>query len=124
MQFTKRFRFLVVVTITVMLSHLPNVAFAEVALTQNQMVSTSVLVDELSREQTEQKVISYLNKDDVKQKLMDNGISADEANSRIASLSNQELQKLSQQIDQAQYGGDILYAILIVVLIIFLLQRI
>lgn len=107
-----------------MMSNLPNVAFAEVTLSQNQMVSTSVLVDDFNRELTQEKIISYLNKDDVKQKLMDNGVSASEANSRIASLSNQELQKLSQQIDQAQYGGDILVTVLLIVLIIFLIQRI
>lgn len=106
-----------------MLSHLPSVAFAEAALHQHQMISTSALVEEFDREQTQKKIISYLSKDDVTQKLVDSGISANEASARIASLSNLELQQLSTQLDQAQYGGDVLFTVLIVILIIFLIQR-
>ena len=119
-----KYRNVIIAVLSLCLSHLPNVAFAEVAINQaNQMVPTSVVVEDYNRQQVEAKVLNFLNKDDVQKKLVSQGLSADEAKSRIASLSNQELQSLSKQIDQAQYGGDILVAILLVVLIIFLIKR-
>lgn len=115
----------IIAVLTLCLSHLPNVAFAEVAMNNTQqMVPTSVVVEEFNRQQTEAKVLNFINKDEVQTKLVSQGLSADEAKLRVASLSNQELQTLATQIDQAQYGGDILVAILLVVLIIFLVKRI
>ncbi|MEQ1723499.1 MAG: PA2779 family protein, partial [Pseudobdellovibrio sp.] len=105
--FTKRFKLQVIAILSIMLSHIPHIALAEAVVADNQMVSTIVLVDNFSREKAQEKVISYLSKGEVQQKLIENGISPDEAASRVASLSNLELQKLSTQIDQAQYGGDI-----------------
>lgn len=119
-----KYRNIVIAVLTICLSHLPNVAFAEVAMDHaQQMVPTSVVVEEFNRQQTEEKVLNFLNKDEVQKKLVAQGLNADEAKLRVASLSNQELQSLSKQIDQAQYGGDILVAILLVVLIIFLIKR-
>lgn len=115
----------IIAVLTLCLSHLPNVAFAEVAMNNTQqMVPTSVVVEEFNRQQTEAKVLNFINKDEVQTKLVSQGLSADEAKLRVASLSNQELQTLATQIDQAQYGGDILVAILLVILIIFLVKRI
>ena len=119
-----KYRNVIIAVLSLCLSHLPNVAFAEVAMNEaTQMVPTSVVVEEFNRQQTETKVLNFINKDDVQKKLVSQGLNADEANMRVASLSNQELQSLSTQIDQAQYGGDILVAILLVVLIIFLVKR-
>ena len=119
-----KYRNVIIAVLSLCLSHLPNVAFAEAAMNQTtQMVPTSVVVEEFNRQQTEAKVLNFINKDDVQKKLVSQGLNADEAKSRVASLSNQELQNLSIQIDQAQYGGDILVAILLVVLIIFLVKR-
>ncbi len=119
-----KYRNVIIAVLSLCLSHLPNVAFAEVAMNEaTQMVPTSVVVEEFNRQQTETKVLNFINKDDVQKKLVSQGLNADEAKMRVASLSNQELQSLSTQIDQAQYGGDILVAILLVVLIIFLVKR-
>lgn len=119
-----KYRNVIIAVLSLCISHLPNVAFAEVAMNEaTQMVPTSVVVEEFNRQQTETKVLNFLNKDDVQKKLVSQGLNADEAKMRVASLSNQELQSLSTQIDQAQYGGDILVAILLVVLIIFLVKR-
>jgi hypothetical protein len=122
MRFSASTKFFIITVLTVMLSHVPNVAAAEIA--SNQMVPTEAVVADLSRAQTEAKVLNYLSKSEVQQKLIENGVSPDEASARLASLSDQELKNLSVQIDKAQYGGDILFAILIVVLIIYLIKRI
>ena len=95
-----------------------------VALAETQMIATSVVVTELTRAQTEQKIQSFLQRQDVQKELTKQGVSSAEVSKRLASLSDNELRQLSGQMDQARYGGDILIAILIVVLIIFLIKRI
>lgn len=103
---------------SIILTNLPAVAVSEA------MIPTSVVVQELTRAQAEQKINDFLSRSDVRDALMKQGLSADEASQRLASLNEQELRQLSSQMDQAKYGGDILVAILLVVLIIFLIKRI
>ena len=103
---------------SIWLSNIPTVALAQT------MIPTTVVVTELNREQTQAKINDFLSRSDVRNELMKRGVSADEVTQRLASLNEQELRQLSSQMDQAQYGGDILIAILIVVLIIFLIKRI
>lgn len=88
------------------------------------MIATTSVVADLSREQAQQKIENYLDRADVQQVLLDQGVSADEVKSRLASLSQEEMKQLTGQIEQARAGGDILWTILIVVLIIFLIKRI
>ena len=104
--------------LSLIMTHLPAVAMAE------GMISTSAAVADLNRAQAIERLQGYLTRQDVRTALEKQGISASEASQRIASLSDQELNQFSKQIDQAQYGGDILFAILIIVLIIFLIRRI
>lgn len=104
---------------SVILTNLPAVTMAETL-----MIPTTTVVAELTRAQTEAKINDFLNRTDVRNELMKRGLSSDEVTQRLASLNEQELRQLSSQMDQAQYGGDILFAILIVVLIIFLIKRI
>lgn len=101
-----------------MMTNLPHIAAAE-----SQMLPTTELVTQINRAQAEDKVENYLKMDEVKKALAARGISPTEMSARLASLSDQELRQLSDQLDQARYGGDILIAILVVVLIIFLIKR-
>lgn len=123
MQSTNRFRFVTGCVLSLSLSHLPQVAFAE-TVTQNKMISTTDVLEQFNRKAAQEKVANFLSQQDVQKKLVEQGLSADEAAQRIASLSDVELQNLSSQIDKAQYGGDILFTILIVILIIYLVKRI
>ena len=112
-------------TMAVVMSNVPNVVMAESAVAaQNQMISTSAVLEELSRTEAEQNVRDYLQRSEVQAELVKRGVSADEAASRLASLSEREIKQLSTQVQQAQAGGDILLAILLIVLIIFLVKRI
>ena len=125
MFFTKKIKLTITIVLTTLMSHLPNVVMAEeMAAQKGEMIATSVVVNDFNRQRMETEVLNYLNKDEVRQKLIANGISPDEATARLASLSNQELQDMSKQVQQARYGGDILFTILVVVLIIFLIKRI
>lgn len=114
------------VTISVLslsLSHLPQVVFAETIQANNKMISTSEVLLKFDRKMAEEKLTSLLNHQEIEKKLVAQGISVAEAKSRIASLSDIELQNLSQQIEKAQYGGDILVTVLLIVLIIYLVKR-
>lgn len=123
MQFNNRVRFFTVGVLSLSLSHVPQVAVAE-TVQANKMISTTDVLAQFDRKSTEAKVASYLSQEQIEQKLVEQGVSSNEAKARIASLSDAELQNLSQQIDKAQYGGDILVTVLLIVLIIFLVKRI
>lgn len=123
MQPINRFRFFTVGILSLSLSHLPQVVFAE-TIQAHKMISTFEVLEKFDRKIAQGKVAAYLNQQQIEQKLTDQGISVAEAKARISSLSDIELQNLSQQIDKAEYGGDILVTILLVVLIIYLVKRI
>lgn len=108
-------------TMSLMMSHLPNVAVAEAVPV---LVPTILIANELNREQAENDLRDLLSRDEVKAQLVANGVSPEEATSRIASLSEPELRQLHMQVEEARAGGDILVTILVVVLIIFLIKRI
>lgn len=120
-----RCRFLTIGVLSLALSHLPNVVLAETLQAQShKMVSTTEMLESFDRKLAQEKVVNYLSQNDVEQKLVAQGVSVAEAKARVASLSDQELQNLSQQVDKAQYGGDILITVLLIVLIIYLVKRI
>lgn len=121
MRMSKTSRFACSVAMSLILSNVPAVAMAESGRT---MIPTSVAVTELSRAESQRKISDELAKDDLRKALLDRGVSPDEVSTRLASLSDAELRQLAGQIDQARAGGDILFTILIVVLIIFLIKRI
>lgn len=109
-------------TMSAVLTNAPQMAFAEAA-SNLKMVPTTQIVMELSQAEAEARVNDFLKRDDVRQELMARGVSADEAGLRLASLSKTELNNLATQMEQARAGGDILLTILVVILIIFLIQR-
>lgn len=122
MHFSRTTRYLCVGALTFSLSNTPS--FAAATAHDLKLIPTSEVVDQVSREQKEQQVKNFLSRSDVRDQLMKHGVSADEASMRVASLSEQELNQLSHQVEQARAGGNILVAILLVVLIIYLIKRI
>ncbi len=91
------------------------------------MISTVEVVSEMSRAEAQTRVAEVLNRGDVQQQLVKMGISPEEANRRLAGLSDAEARSLASDIDDAQAGGDlggILILVLVVVLIIYLVKRI
>lgn len=91
------------------------------------MITTSEVVKELSRTQGEKTVAKFLDRDDVKKELIALGVNPDDATKRIASLTDEDLNKLSMDIQKVQAGGDVVGVLLIVLLvvgIIYLAKRI
>ncbi|WP_409479788.1 PA2779 family protein [Pseudobdellovibrio sp. HCB154] len=124
MRVKSRCGFFTVAVLSLSLSHLPNVVLAETIQAQKKMISTSEVLENFDRKLAQEKVANFLSQKDVELKLVEQGLSLAEAKARVMSLSDQELQNLSTQVDKAQYGGDILVTILLIVLIIFLIKRI
>lgn len=124
MRVRSRCGFFTVAVLSLSLSHLPNVVLAETIQAKTKMITTTKILEKFDRELAQEKVANYLSQKNVELKLVEQGVSLAEAKARVMSLSDQELQNLSQQVDKAQYGGDILVTILLVVLIIYLVKRI
>ncbi len=113
------------VFLSLLMSQAPS-AFAAGAAESASMIPTESVVDEMNREQLQQKVRDFVAREDVQKELMKNGVSKSDAEMRLASLSDYEMKQLSQQIDQAQAGGvtGLLWVVVLVLLIIFLAKRV
>lgn len=92
------------------------------------MISTGQAVSRLSHDAERKKIAEFVNRSDVKTQLIKYGVNPAEASMRLASLSDKEVKNLSAQIDSSTAGGDpivgVLSLVLIILLIIFLAQRI
>ncbi len=123
---TKSFRIFWSMLMALLMTHIPHLAWADAAA--NEMVPTSVVVDQLSREQARAKIISHINRVEVRTELAKQGIAPEEVTQRLASLSDLEMKRMATQMDQAMYGGEpviyILLVVLLVVLIIYLVKRV
>jgi hypothetical protein len=123
MKIPMKLKLFCIYTLSALMTHIPDVALAETAAARS-MIPTSAVVSDLNAADAKANVDHLLKRDDVRQQLMANGISADEAATRLAALSPAEMKNLSSQLDQARAGGDILITILVIILIVFLVQRI
>lgn len=124
MKMSKSARWGCSVFMATLMSQAPAVAATEAQPVSGGMISTHAVVTDMTRAQAEQKVRDYLSRDEVRSLMLKQGVSSEEATARLASLSETELRQLAGQIEEARYGGDILVTVLLVVLIIFLVQRI
>ncbi len=128
MNLSQRTRVVVSVAMSVLLTNIPYLAWADsLENVPQQMITTSAVVEQMNRQQTEQKVQDFLARTEVRNEFVKRGVSPDEVSMRIASLSDRELKQLATQMDQARFGGDvigILIVVLLVVLIIYLAKRI
>lgn len=122
MRISKPARILVSIAMSVVVSNAPAVASSAAA--DSGMIPTSTVVAQLSRAEAEAKVRDVLDQDSIRAALEKNGISSAEASKRLAAMSDADLRRLAGDIEQARAGGDILVAILLVVLIIYFAKRI
>ncbi|MEK7355636.1 MAG: PA2779 family protein [Bdellovibrionota bacterium] len=118
-------QFALVMLLSVLMARIPEAVAAETI--SSGMISTSDFVESLSRTELESKIRSHLDRDELQREFAKYGITADEIKSRLATLSNAELNRLAEQMDQTRYGGDvvgILLVVLIVLMIIYFAKRI
>jgi hypothetical protein len=89
------------------------------------MVTTEQLVGADAgqvREARVAQVQGFLARADVKQQLEAWGVAPDQADARVAKLSDSELQQLAMNIDQQPAGGDVLIILGVVFLILIVLE--
>lgn len=73
-----------------------------------QMVGTEVVVDHAAAEQGRAKILSLVNRDEVRAQLEARGVSMEQAKARVDALTDEEALQVAAQIDQLPAGGDIL----------------
>src|SRR6056297_2573395 len=73
---------------------------------QAGMIDTQSVIAVQQQEANRQQVEVFLDRQDVRQALVRYGVDADEARARVASLSDDEVDRLAGQIDQLPAGGS------------------
>ena len=84
------------------------------------MIGTESAVDQTVVAQNREKVESFMSRTDVRDQFQKMGLSADDANSRVASMTDQEINKIAGRIDEMPAGGSTVGTILIVGLVVFI----
>jgi hypothetical protein len=84
------------------------------------MIGTEAVVNAAQVQQSRERLVSSLNRDDVKTQLMARGVDPAQVQARLDSLTDEEIQTLAAKMDQLPAGGDglgILVFIFVVLLI-------
>jgi len=87
---------------------------------QAQLIGTNTVIAAQQQEATRERVTAFLSRNDVQQVMVQRGVDAFEAQKRVASLSDAELTKISQAMEQLPAGGDGVGAVVGAVVLIFL----
>jgi hypothetical protein len=84
------------------------------------MIGTESAVDQTVVAQNRDKVEAFMSRTDVREQFQKMGLSAEDAKSRVASMTDQEINKVAGRIDEMPAGGSTLGTLLIVGLVIFI----
>lgn len=87
---------------------------------QAQMVNTATVIAGQQDQANRELVAAFMARDDVKQVMVRQGVDLVEAQARLDSLSNAELAKIANAMDQLPAGGDGLGTIIGAAVLIFL----
>jgi len=85
-----------------------------------QMIGTSTVIAAQEQAAHRERITAFLGRDDVQRVMVQHGVSAAEAQQRVASLSDAELTKISKAMEQLPAGGDGVGAVVGAVVFIFL----
>ena len=93
---------------------------APIGLVQAKMVTTDQVLEHADPASDRERVESFILRDDVQKQLVLLGINPEEAASRVASLSNGEIQQIAGRLDELPAGEGGIGAVVGAILIIFL----
>jgi hypothetical protein len=97
---------------------------APIGLAQAKMVTTDQVLEHTDPANDRERVESFILREDVQKQLVLLGINSEEAASRVASLSNEEIQQIAGRLDELPAGeggvGVIVGAILIIFLVLLI----
>lgn len=94
--------------------------FSAPTLVQAQMIGTDAVMTVKAAEENRGRVMAFLEREDVQQAMVEQGVDLSEARQRVASLSDAELAQVAQAMDQLPAGGDGLGAVIGAAVLIFL----
>ncbi|MFZ5798719.1 MAG: hypothetical protein C4563_05910 [Desulfobulbus sp.] len=84
------------------------------------MIGTETALQAIGREEGLSIVTAFLEREDVRQAMTRQGVDVLEAQKRVAALSEAELHRIAQQIDQLPAGGDGVGTVVGALLLVFL----
>ncbi len=88
------------------------------------MIGTEAVVNAAQVQQDRERLRDVFNRDDIKAQLLARGVDPSQAQARIDSLSDQEVQSLSGKLDQLPAGGDSFLGALVFIFIVLLITDI
>ncbi|MCC5810950.1 MAG: PA2779 family protein [Ectothiorhodospiraceae bacterium] len=86
------------------------------------IVGTDRVLSEQSAAADRMQLDALLEREDVQQKLVEYGVSPEEAAERVAALTNEEAMELAQRMDDLPAGGSAVVILLVVILLLLLLR--
>jgi hypothetical protein len=90
------------------------------------LIDTDTYLEKEKIDNAKEKISAFLAKKKVMQVMILQGINPDEVSSRLANLSDQEVMKISDQIDNLPAGGDamgVIVGILLIVLLVIVIMK-
>lgn len=87
---------------------------------QAQLIDTNTVIAVQQGEASRERVAAFLGREDVQQAMIQHGVDAAEARQRVASLSDAELARISQVMEQLPAGGSAVGAIVGAAVLIFI----
>ncbi len=91
-----------------------------VNVAQGALVTTDQVLAESQAESDRARVLAFLAREDVRQQIAGLGVDPDEAARRVQSLSDAEIARIANQMDQDPAGQGIVVALVVTILVIFL----
>ena len=85
---------------------------------QAAMVSSEEALVTPAADAGRERVTAFLSREDVRQQLQAQGVSADDAIARVQAMSDAEVAQLADRVDQAPAGGDVVGVLFSVFLIL------
>ena len=85
------------------------------------MIGTEAAIDAGQAQNAREYLNGFLAREDVRNALISQGIDPQEAKNRIASLTDEEAQRVADQLEQLPAGGDFLVTLLVIVFLIFVI---
>ena len=90
------------------------------------LIGTDTYVEKEQIDNAREKVNVFLSKQKVTKVMIQQGVNPEEVRNRMANLSDQEIIKISKQIDNLPAGGDgvsLVISVLIIVLLVLVIMR-
>jgi len=94
---------------------------APIGLVQAKMVTTDQVLEHADPGSDRERVESFILREDVQRQLVLLGINPEEAASRVASLSNEEIQQIAGRLDELPAGEGGVAVVVGAILIVFLI---